>query len=215
MGSRLIPELLTRGHKVRALVRSGSEHKLPSSCTPIRGSALDGYTYANAIGPADTFVHLVGVPHPSPAKEFRLIDYVAACEAFDAAKCSGIQHFVYLSVAHPAPTMKAFIEIRVECEALLGKTGMNVTILRPWYVLGPGHRWPCVLIPGYALAELIPSMRDTARRLGLVTIDQMVRKLALTVEHPVDGKRVLGVLEIRLERRKVLTEEKNAPDSHR
>ncbi len=214
MGSRLIPELLTRGHKVRALVRSGSEHKLPSSCTLIRGNALDGSTYANAIEPADTFVHLIGVPHPSPAKarEFRLIDYVAACEAFEAAKCSGIQHFVYLSVAHPAPTMKAFIEVRVECEALLGKTGMNATIVRPWYVLGPGHRWPCVLIPGYALAELIPSMRDTARRLGLVTIDQVVRMLAWTVEHRVDGKRVLGVQAIR---QGEVSVEKNAPDFHR
>lgn len=108
IGSRLIPELLARGHVVRVLVRPGSERKLPWGATPIQGNALDGSSYVDSIHPADTFAHLVGVSLPSPAKakEFRSIDYVAATKAFDAAASSGIRHFVYLSVAHPAPTMK-------------------------------------------------------------------------------------------------------------
>ncbi|MEK6570662.1 MAG: NAD(P)H-binding protein, partial [Bacteroidota bacterium] len=41
MGRRLIPELLRRGHEVRALVRNGSELKLPAGCPFIVGDALD------------------------------------------------------------------------------------------------------------------------------------------------------------------------------
>jgi uncharacterized protein YbjT (DUF2867 family) len=143
-------------------------------------------------------VHLVGVSHPGPAKakEFRRIDYVAAREAFVAAKDSGVKHFIYLSVAHPAPTMHAFVQVRMECEELLRKTDMNATVVRPWYVLGPGHWWPYLLIPGYFVAELIPSTRETARRLGLVTIRQMIRTLVWAVENPAEGTRVLGVREI-------------------
>ena len=38
MGSRLIPRLLARGHRVRALVRKGSEGKLPSGCDAVVGN---------------------------------------------------------------------------------------------------------------------------------------------------------------------------------
>src|SRR5262249_15514408 len=111
MGHRLIPRVMERGHEVRALVRPGSEKKLPQGCTPVTGDALDASSYAARISPADTFVQLVGVAHPSPAKsaEFRKIDLPAGLGSISAAKPAGIRHFVYVSVAHPAPMMHAYI----------------------------------------------------------------------------------------------------------
>jgi uncharacterized protein YbjT (DUF2867 family) len=199
IGQRLIPRLLERGHAVRALVRPGSERKLPEGCTAVMGNALDGASYARNISPADTFVQLVGVAHPSPTKAagFRKIDLPAGLGAVAAAKSAGVRHFVYISVAHPAPMMHAYIAVRTECEAAIDSAGLNATILRPWYVLGPGHRWPYLLLPIYKAAELMPQTREGARRLGLVTLEQMLRALTFAVEHPVQGKRVLGVPEIR------------------
>jgi len=199
IGQRLIPRLLERGHEVRALVRPGSERKLPEGCTAVMGNALDGGSYVRNISPADTFVQLVGVAHPSPAKaeEFRRIDLPSGLAAIAAAKSAGIRHFVYVSVAHPAPMMQAYIAVRTECEAAINSAGLHATILRPWYVLGPGHRWPYVLLPVYKIAEFIPNTRDGARRLGLVTLEQMLRALTFSVENPVQGKRILEVPEIR------------------
>jgi len=199
IGQRLIPRLLERGHEVRALVRPGSERKLPEGCTAVMGNALDGGSYVRNISPADTFVQLVGVAHPSPAKaeEFRKIDLPSGLAAIAAAKSAGIRHFVYVSVAHPAPMMQAYIAVRTECEAAIDSAGLHATILRPWYVLGPGHRWPYVLLPVYKIAEFIPNTRDGARRLGLVTLEQMLRALTFSVENPVQGKRILEVPEIR------------------
>lgn len=199
MGQHLIPRLLARGHTVRALVRAGSEKKLPAGCTPVLGNALDPATYANQIAPADTFVQLVGVAHPSPAKatEFRAIDLPSGLGAVSAAKAAGIQHFVYLSVAHPAPMMQAYIAVRSEVESAIDSAGLNATILRPWYVLGPGHWWPYVLIPAYKLAELLPATREAARRLGLVTLEQMTSALVAAVENPVHGTSVIDVSAIR------------------
>jgi nucleoside-diphosphate-sugar epimerase len=74
---------------------------------------------------------------------------------------------------------------------------MNATILRPWYVLGPGHRWPYALIPLYWLAERIPSMRNGARRLGLVTIDQMVNALFHAASRTAHGVEIIEVPGIR------------------
>ncbi len=202
MGQRLIPRLLARGHEIRALVRPGSEKKLPAGCIPIPGDALDGSSYASKIAPADTFVQLVGVAHPSPTKaaQFRQIDLPSGLGAIAAAKSAGIRHFVYLSVAHPAPMMHAYIAVRSECESAIESARLNATILRPWYVLGPGHRWPYVLIPLYKAAEWLPSTREGARRLGLVTLEQMISALLSAVENPAQGRRAMGVPEIRAAR---------------
>lgn len=199
MGQKLIPRLLERGHTVRALACPGSEKKLPRGCVPVIGNALDSSSYEYQIAPADTFVQLVGVAHPSPAKaaEFHRIDLPAGLGAVQAATTAGIRHFIYVSVAHPAPMMKEYIAVRVECEQAIAAAGLNATILRPWYVLGPGHRWPYLLVPMYKLAELLPATREGAHRLGLVTLDQMIHALTTAVETPVHGQRVLSVSEIR------------------
>ena len=198
VGSRLIMALSGRGHRVRALVREGSQEKLPAGCAPVIGNALDERSYENQIAPADTFVQLVGVSHPSPSKarEFRDIDLVAGRGAVKAAVQAGIQHFVYVSVAHPAPMMKAYIAVRQECEAMIRESGLAATILRPWYVLGPGHRWPYLLIPAYWLFRQIPSTREGAQRLGLVTIEQMVSALVTAVENPAGEVRIVDVPQI-------------------
>jgi len=199
IGSRLIPRLLNRGHKVSALVRPESRGKLPTGCDAVPGNALEAVSYRDRVKPATTFVQLVGVAHPSPAKaaEFRSIDLVAGREAVAAASYAGIQHFVYVSVAQPAPMMKAYLHVRAECENAIGKSGLNATILRPWYVLGPGHRWPYALIPAYWLFERLPATREGAQRLGLVTLEQVLQTLTEAVASSGQGVRILGVPEIR------------------
>ena len=71
-----------------ALVRPGSEARVAPGCEIVHGDALRADSYAANIGDADTFVHLVGVAHPSPSKaaEFRAIDLVSCREAVKAAK---------------------------------------------------------------------------------------------------------------------------------
>lgn len=199
LGSRLAAQLTTRGHRVRALVRPGSERKLPAGCEPVVGDALHGISYAPRIAPADTFVHLVGVSHPSPAKaeEFLRVDLASVAAAVPAAVTAGIGHFVYVSVAHPAPAMRAYVAARVRAEGLIQESGLAATLLRPWYVLGPGHRWPLLLLPFYRVAELLPATREPARRIGLVTLRQMLAALVHAVETPVAGLRVLDVPAIR------------------
>lgn len=199
VGSRLIARLLERGHSVRALVRAGSEKRLSTGCEPVTGDPLDDASFADRVAPCDTFVQLVGVAHPSPAKaaQFRSVDLASALASVRAATKARVSHFVYVSVAQPAPAMRAYVEARAEGEAAIRAAGLHATILRPWYVLGPGHRWPYLLLPGYWLFERIPATRATARRVGLVTLPQMVAALTRAVETPTRGVRVVEVPEIR------------------
>lgn len=118
------------------LARAGSEHKVPAGAQVVLGNPLDPATFADAVSPADTFVQLTGVAHPAPWKEqeFRAIDLASVRASAQVAKSAGVSHFVYVSVAQPAPVMKAYIRVRQEGEAILKTLGLTATILRPWWV---------------------------------------------------------------------------------
>jgi len=199
IGRALIERLLKEGHTVRALARRGSEGRLPAGCQAVLGNALDAATYREQVAPSDTFVHLVGVAHPGPGKkqQFHDIDLKSIECAVEAARFAGIRHFVYVSVAHPAPAMHDYIAVRSRGEELIRQAGLNATIVRPWYVLGPGHRWPYALLPVYAVMRAIPSTRESAMRLGLVTHREMVGALAWSVGHAAMGIKVVEVPDIR------------------
>jgi uncharacterized protein YbjT (DUF2867 family) len=172
VGRRLLPELLRRGHAVRALVRPGSEDKVCGQCAVTTGDVLNSQTFSMAVAPIDTFVHLVGVPRPAPwkGKAFRALDLPSLRASLAAAQEATVRHFVYISVAQPAPVMKAYVQVRSECEAFIQVSGLSAAILRPWYIIGPAHYWPMVLWPVYKLLEYVPATMASARRLGLVTI---------------------------------------------
>jgi uncharacterized protein YbjT (DUF2867 family) len=199
LGLELIGELLRRRFEVCALARPGSESKLPAGCDFALGNAMDPASYAPNLRAGDTVVHLVGVSHPNPWKgeEFQRVDVASVRAALPSAAAVGVTHFIYVSVAHPAPMMKAYIAARTACEEMIRDARLNATILRPWYVLGPGHRWPYLLIPFYKLLESMASKRESALRLGLVTRKQMVSALVWAVENPARGIRIVEVPEIR------------------
>jgi len=190
IGRAVIRALLRRGHRVRALVRSGSERKLPDGCDAVVGDALNAASFMNAVAPADTFVQLVGTPHPNPklAGEFERVDLVSVRESAKAAASSGIGHFVYVSVAQPAPIMQAYVNVRAQGEACIRESRIPATFLRPWYVLGPGHRWPYLILPLYGLLWLMPSKRDTAQRLLPITLHTMAHAIVAAVETPPAGE---------------------------
>jgi len=199
IGRRLIPRLLAHGHEVTALARPASAGRLPAGCQEMIGNVLAGETYAATVRGADCFVHLIGVTHPNPAKarQFIEVDLASARVAIAVAAQAAVKHFVYLSVAQPAPVMHAYVEVRRQGEEMLRASGLNATIFRPWYVLGPGRRWPYVLLPAWGLVQLLPGMRRLTERFGFVTLEEMTASMLHAIEDPPRGVRVVEVPEIR------------------
>ena len=198
LGAALLPRLLQRGHRVRALARASSRARLAPGAEAVVGEALDAASFSAAVAGADTYVHLVGVARPGPhkARAFVNVDLASVEAALTAARAARVRHFVYVSVAQPAPVMRAYVAARERAEARIRASGIPATILRPWYVLGPGHRWPCVLLPLYALLERLPATRAAARRLRPVTLAQMAAALVEAVERPARGVRIVEAPEI-------------------
>jgi uncharacterized protein YbjT (DUF2867 family) len=201
LGHALVPLLRRQGAEVRAVARPGSS--LPEGCNAITGNALQSATFKAHVQGCDTYIHLTGARHPAPWKgtEFEAIDWVSLVASLDAIEGSSVRHFVYVSVAHPAPVMKDYIAVRMRGERAIREAGISATILRPWYVVGPGHRWPVVLLPFYRLMELIPATRQGALRLGLVTLADMAFALDRAVAGTPAGISIIEVGDIRKIRR--------------
>lgn len=200
MGKRLIKALLNQNYRVIALVRKGSEHKVPAGAETIIGDPFDASTFQPFIPANALFVQLLGVAHPSPkkAKQFREIDLRSVKASADAAHKAGVSHFIYVSVAMaPSRIMAAYQQVRQEGEEYCLEKKLNCTFIRPWYVLGPGHWWPILLFPFYALAELVPRWRKQARAQSLVTISQMLDTLITAIENKPAALQVYEIKDIR------------------
>jgi len=186
MGRRLIPLLLEKGYTVKALVREGSENKLPKGCSYVIGNPFSASTFLNDIPAGATFVQLLGVAHPGPSKkeQFRVIDFASVKASAEAAKQAGAQHFVYVSVAQtPTKIMHDFQQCRAKGEAAICATQIPATFIRPWYVVGPGHYWPLLFLPFFSILEWIPFTSQKAKALRLVTLKQMLYTLLYSIEN--------------------------------
>jgi len=200
IGKRLIAVLLKKNWRVVALVRPGSEGKVPAGCEVVTANPFDAATFEKAIPAGSTFVQLLGVPHPSPRKreQFYAIDLKSVQASALAAERAGAGHFVYVSVSQtPTNIMRDYQQVRALGEEAVRATKLPRTFLRPWYVLGPGHWWPVLFWPVYKILEIIPSTRAKALDLGLVTLSQMLKALAEAVENPPETERIVRVQEIR------------------
>ncbi len=200
LGSRLIKILLKKRHEVIALVRPGSEGKLPAGCAFVLGNAFDPDTFSSKIPEGSVFIQLLGVPHPSPKKkkEFVSIDLASARASAAAAKKAGVGHFIYVSVAmEPTSVMRDYQQARAQAEQVLLETGLPLTFIRPWYVIGPGHWWPLLLTPLFWLLKKLPATQRKARALDLVSLRQMLSALESAVEQTPDKLRTVEVADMR------------------
>jgi nucleoside-diphosphate-sugar epimerase len=200
IGKRLIKLLLQRGHRVVTLVRKGSENKIPAGAEIIIGDPFDANTFQQYIPKNAVFIQLLGVSHPSPAKadQFKQIDLRSVKASADAAAIAGVSHFIYMSVSMtPSKLMAAYQSVRSQGEEYCLSKNLDCTFIRPWYVLGPGHWWPVLLLPFYGIAMLVPAWNKKAKAMGLVTISKMINTLVKAVEANPEKIKVYEIGEIK------------------
>ena len=141
LGSRLIPRLVARGHAVRALVRPGSEGKLPAGCEAVAGDALRrgdlrrGGAARRHLRPARRHAASRAPPRrPSsgPSTWFR-------CGSRWRWRLGrGWPTSCTSAVAQPAPAMKAYVAVRAEGEALIRAPGSTPPCSGPGTSSAPG-----------------------------------------------------------------------------
>jgi uncharacterized protein YbjT (DUF2867 family) len=200
-GRRLIARLLQQGYAVTALVRKQSLDKLPAGCQPLLADPFDAGSFAHSIAPNSIFIQLLGVAHPGPRKKelFYSVDLASVKASVAAAKDADVTHFIYVSVAqYPTKIMESYQQVRAQGEDMVLSAGLKATIIRPWYVIGPGHYWPLLLQPLFWLLQYIPATAEKAKALALVSLHKMLLALESAVKQlPENQCRIIEIEEIR------------------
>ena len=134
VGRRLVPELVERGHDVRAMTRRPESYDGPGE--PVGGDVHDPATLADPLEGVDVAVYLV---HSLDDPDFERKDAEAARAFGKAAAGAGVRQIVYLGgLGADDDDLSPHLRSRREVEGLLGEAGVPVTVLRAAIVVGAG-----------------------------------------------------------------------------
>ncbi len=180
IGRRLVPELVERGHTVRAMTRRPEEYDGPGE--PVAGDVFDRASLTDPLTDVDVAVYLV---HSLDDPDFEQKDADAARTFAKAAVACGVRQIVYLGgLGSDDAELSPHLRSRREVEHLLGETGVPVTVLRAAIVVGAGGiSWELTR----QLVKNLPAMvvpRWVATLTQPIAIDDVIRYLAGVVGVP-------------------------------
>jgi nucleoside-diphosphate-sugar epimerase len=158
IGRHVIPLLTEHGHSVRALVRNGSEGKLPAGVCAVPGEITDAAAVEKLVSGAELVLHLAGVAHTTLTSEgekdrAREVNVGGATNVLEAASRLGVRRVVLASSAHvydgqcglgvredaPQSPENFYAETKIELEKVareFSQRGLEVVIGRPCLTYG-------------------------------------------------------------------------------
>jgi uncharacterized protein YbjT (DUF2867 family) len=180
IGRRLVPELVERGHTVRAMTRRPDEYDGPGE--PVAGDVFDRASLTDPLSGVDDAIYLV---HSLDDPNFEEKDADAARTFAKAAVACGVKQIVYLGgLGADDDDLSPHLRSRREVEQLLGETGVPVTVLRAAIVVGAGGiSWELTR----QLVKNLPAMvvpRWVNTRTQPIAVDDVIRYLAGVVGVP-------------------------------
>lgn len=189
VGSRLVPELVARGYRVRALSRS--ELEPGSGVEPVLGDVLDRASLDDALRGARAAYFLVhGLADSSDLEQGEL---EGARNFAEAAREAGVRRVVYLGGLAHGEELSPHLRTRHEVGEILRREGPQTIEFRASVVIGRGS----------ASFELVRALVDNAPALVLpdwietpcqpIAVDDVVAYLLAALEAPVAGSQVFEI----------------------
>ena len=181
VGARLIPELLRRGHHVRALVRVPEQAALPAKVDVRSGDVVSARGLAEALAGCRTAYYLIHSMGRGGTDDFAARDREAAVNFGEAARTAGVDRVIYLGGLgdHDSEHLRS----RLEVAELLRQRVPYLVHVRAAMIIGPGSASFIML---RSLVERLPVMvcpRWIDTRTQPIASRDVVAALANTGEH--------------------------------
>lgn len=207
IGKRLVEKLLTSTFTVVAGVRTPAH----LACDSITVGEIDGATdWARALTGVDTVVHLAGRVHvmnesaADPMAEFRRVNVDGTLNLAGQAVKAGVSRFIFLSTvkvngeateldrpftpADPPLPVDPYGISKYEAEEglrrLAAETGLEVVIIRPPLVYGPGVRANFFRMISWLNRGIPLPLADIANKRSLIFLDNLVDLIITCLNHP-------------------------------
>ncbi len=213
VGHALVRELAANNHQVLAYVRQPGDFARIDGVATVAAPELGQYSdwqFRNELG-IDVLVHLAARVHvmqdtsADPLSEFRKVNVSGTVNLARQAAEAGVKRFIFLSSIkvngeftvsgrtfsasdEPAPSDPygiSKLEAENELRQISNQTGIEVVIIRPPLVYGPGvkanfqsmMRWLARGVP-------LPMAGATENRRSLVALDNLVDLIVTCLQHP-------------------------------
>ena len=200
VGRRLVPKLVERGLRVRAMTRRPDDYT--GEAEPVGGDVHDADSLAGPMLGVDVAIYLV---HSLDSVDFERRDADAARAFGRVAAEAGVRQIVYLGgLGREDDTLSPHLRSRRQVESLLGEAGVPVTVLRAGIIVGAGGTsWELTR----QLIKNLPAMivpRWVATKTQPIGIDDVVVYLSGVIDEPaafgrvfeIGGPEVLSYLEM-------------------
>lgn len=134
----LHPLLITKGHRVRGLIRNPehSDEVKAAGAQPEVCDLEEIDDLASQVGTADMVIFAAGAGPGSGIARKTTMDHDGAVKLISAAKRNHIKHFIMISAMHAeAPrgneVFRVYLQAKSRADKTLRTSGLNYTIIRP------------------------------------------------------------------------------------
>lgn len=202
VGREVTRQLLEQGFMIHALVRSeASAAKLPPHphLRVTTGDPCKAQDVTRILAGCDAIVHLVGIRRQEikrTGKTYEDIDAGSAVASAEAMKAAGLRRILFLSAG--AIGNSSYVRSKAKAEAAITSAGLDWTIWRPSFIIGPGQQWPLVMTPFLWLLGRFPGHTgDVARRAGNISRKALAASFCKALADDTTIGEVLDVPKIR------------------
>jgi NADH dehydrogenase len=188
VGRHVVRTLLSRGHRIVALVRS--ERRLPfpadSNVEAVRGSIGDADALDRLTAGAQALIHLVGIIVERGRNTFQAVHVDGTGAVVAAARRAGIARLVHMSAlgARDEPGATPYHRTKWRAERLALDAGLATTVLRPSLISGAGNVPIQTLARLHRFLPVVPLFGAGDFPVQPVWIDDVALACALAVESP-------------------------------
>lgn len=209
IGRALCTKMIENGCKVKGVFRKTSEiNTLPAGIEKVYLDSIDSCNFIEQdFSGVDAVVHLAACAHvmkdfPDSLETFRKINVQGTQRLAQIAAKSGVKRFIFISTVKvngeenseryaendiPAPR-DAYGKSKLEAEYLLARiareTGMEVVILRPPLVYGPGVRANFENLIKIACCGLPLPFKNIRNLRSFIYLGNLVDAISICITHP-------------------------------
>ncbi len=187
LGARLVPALLARGWRVRALTRGPVPAPDGTAVTWISGDLEDLDALDRLTQGADVVIHAAGLIKARRREDFFRVNEAGAARV---AGFAGDRLILISSLAAREPQLSDYAASKRAGEvAALAVLGARLTILRPPALYGPGDRATLGLFQMAGASPILPVPAAPKARLALAYADDVALEICAAAQSDLGGGR--------------------------
>jgi len=189
VGREVVRQLVAAGHSVRALVRKGSEERLPASL-PVEishGDVTEATTLTRALDGCDAVINLVGIIREFRDRKitFQRLHIEATASLLAAARQRGVQRLLQMSANGAGPESETdYHRSKWQAEQAVRDSGLDWTIFRPSLIFGRGGEFVEMLAGLIRSLPVVPVIGDGHYRMQPVAVEQVAESMVKALKMP-------------------------------